>query len=201
VTTNPPPTSPASTPPHLFDEIQALLPPLRALLRDHQERLDQYRDADGDVIEVQYREYEDARWETALEASDSLAVLVPRLEQLVADPPRRAFTLAVTGPAHDEADDVWLFVVDGADDVDAWRSLSALPAFRQWVEGEYPTHNGVLQEPALVQSRSHAGIAAPGTYTDLRQEQARIAAVRVLAPGSPDVPPLPPLPAGPRRSR
>ncbi|MFI5804394.1 hypothetical protein [Streptomyces sp. NPDC051561] len=199
--TKPQSTGPAATPPHLFDEIQALLPPLRTLLRNHQERLDQHRDPEGYVIEDQQREYEDARWETALEASDTLAALLPRLEQLVADPPRRAFTLAVTGPAHGEADDIWLFIVEGTDVDDAWRALSALRIFRQWVELEFPSHHGVQDEPALVLSRSHAGFATPGTFTDLREDRVRGAAVRTPDPIAPTVPPLPPLSVGPHHSR
>ncbi|WP_433549138.1 hypothetical protein ACQPZG_31805 [Streptomyces sp. CA-294286] len=193
-----PPVGPASAPPHLFDELQDLLPPLRAMLHRHQEVLDQYRDPEGYVIEDKQRAYEDARWDTALEASDTLVALVSRLEQLVPHPPRRAFTLAVTGPAHHEVDDVWLFVVDGTDVTDAWQSLSALPVFRQWAELEYPTRNGVLDQPTLLPHSCHAGIAAPGMYTDLRQEQARTATVRIPAPIAPDVPPRP---AGSRRPR
>ncbi|MCZ4102362.1 hypothetical protein [Streptomyces sp. H39-C1] len=93
-------TPPAADPtPHLMDEILALLTPLQAIQHRHQELLDAHRTADGDVIEEQRTEYEEVREATAMEASDTLDVVIKRLELLAAVPTRRAFTPHSPAPA------------------------------------------------------------------------------------------------------
>ncbi|MFD7013930.1 hypothetical protein [Streptomyces sp. NPDC059928] len=120
--------------PHLHEEIRSLLAPLHAMQQRHQEQLDVHRDADGEVIEGQYAEYENVRHDTAIEAADTLEDLVAQLDQLVADPPRRAYTLALRGPGHQEGARPWLFVVNATDRDDAHRALTQLPAFQTWLE-------------------------------------------------------------------
>ncbi|MEU4347049.1 hypothetical protein [Streptomyces sp. NPDC023838] len=172
---------------------------MQELQRRHQQRLDAHRTEDGEVIEDQYAAYDDARLETALEASDALDTLVAQLELLVADPPRRAFTLALRGPGADEGHLPWLFVVNGADLDDAYQRLSQLPSFHQWLEDVRHPGTSRQGEENLVPGQSHPGVRGPGTYIDLRLEQARVLARRAPARGS-LLPPAPP-PSAPGRAR
>ncbi|MCZ4102923.1 hypothetical protein [Streptomyces sp. H39-C1] len=73
--------------PHLMDEILALLTPLQAMRHRHQEQLDVHRTADGDVIEEQRSTYEEVRAATAMEASDTLDVVIKRLDCWPPSPP------------------------------------------------------------------------------------------------------------------
>lgn len=174
-------TPPAAGPtPHLVDEILALLAALQAMQRRHQELLDVHRSVDGEVIEEQRAAYEEVRDATAMEASDTLDVVIKRLELLAAVPTSRAFTLALTGPGHEDGEQPFLFVVHATDLHDAHRTLYELPSFRAWLQdiaasgapGPSPS------ETALVPEESHPGTRALGSYNDLRHEQARILAQR-----------------------
>lgn len=191
--------TPRPRPGYLFDDLRALLAPVQELQVRHQQRLDAHRTEDGEVIEDQYAAYDDVRLETALEASDTLDALVAQLEVLVADPPRRAFTLALRGPGADEGHLPWLFVVNGADLDDAYQNLSQLPSFHQWLEDVRHPGTSRQGEEDLVPGQSHPGVRGPGTYIDLRLEQARVLARRAPARG-PRLPPAPP-PSAPGRAR
>jgi hypothetical protein len=116
--------------PHLVDEIRALLAPLQVMHCRHQEELDAHRNADGEVTEDQYAAYEEVRETTAIEASDTLDTVITRLELLAAVPTRRAFTIALTGPGHEEGTRPWLFVVHATGLDDAHRALTQLPSFQ-----------------------------------------------------------------------
>lgn len=181
--------------PHLLDEIQALLAPLQAMYHRHQEELDAHRNADGEVIEEQRAAYEEAREDTAIEASDALEIVVKRLELLTSLPQHRAFTVAVSGPGHADGERPWLFVVHATNLDSALQALSQLPGFRRWLD-----ETGTSCTDAVpVSEESHPGARAPGAYIDLRHEQARILAERqphttITSPPAPIVPP-------PRRSR
>ncbi|QNA72101.1 hypothetical protein C8250_009450 [Streptomyces sp. So13.3] len=161
--------------PHLMDEILALLTPLQAMHRRHQEELDVYRNTDGEVIEDQRRAYEGTRESTAMEASDTLGIVVQRLALLASVPTRRAFTVALTSPGHEEGALPWLFVVLATDLDDAHRTLSEMPSYKQWLEEIAPLMDG---DGELVAAQSHPGTRAPGSYIDLRHEQARVLAER-----------------------
>ncbi|MFF0740579.1 hypothetical protein ACFYVL_09270 [Streptomyces sp. NPDC004111] len=196
--TTPPRPSP---PPLLVDDVLALLGPLRQMRDNHQARLGHYRDSDGEPLWDKIAAWEETRRETAIEASDALDSLLERLEQLVADPPLRAHTLVVAGPAHAEVDDWYHFVVNATALDDAARTLSQLPTYRQWLDDMRPGSNEHSGAPYLSLRRSHAGTPAPGMYWDLRDEQARTAGGQ-SSPRTAAVPPSPP-PATPaaRRSR
>ncbi|MEV5979636.1 hypothetical protein [Streptomyces sp. NPDC052114] len=191
--------TPRPRPGYLFDELRSLLAPVQDLQRRHQQQLDAHRTDDGEVIEDEYAAYDDARLEAAIEASDALDGLVAQLELLVADPPCRAFTLALRGPGADEGHMPWLFVVNGTDLDDAYQKLSQLPSFQQWLENVRHPGASSDDEKDLVAGQSHPGLRVPGTYIDLRQEQARVLAGRAPA-RSPRTPPAPPPPA-PGRAR
>ncbi|MFF3460321.1 hypothetical protein ACFYXH_39765 [Streptomyces sp. NPDC002730] len=164
---------------HLFDEIRALLAPLQAMHRRHQEELDAHRNADGEVIEEQRAAYEEVRETTAIEASDTLDTVAKRLELLTAVPARRAFTVALTGPGLQDGERPWLFVVHATDLNEAHRSLTQLTGFRRWLDD---TETSSV-EAVLVAEESHPGTRAPGSYLDLRHEQARILAERTPSLG------------------
>lgn len=189
------------TGPYLIDEIRAMLPPLQAMHRRHQEELDAHRTAEREVIEAQRAAYEEAREETAIEASDALDIVIKRLELLAAIPARRAFTVALTGPGHDEGARPWLFVVHASDLDSAHRILNELPSFQQWLTDiTLPGAPGPSPgDAALVAEESHPGTRAPGSYADLRHEQARILAERTPSHGT-ATPPARSAKA-PRRSR
>ncbi|GGU55332.1 hypothetical protein GCM10010211_20040 [Streptomyces albospinus] len=191
--------TPRPRPGYLFDELRSLLAPVQELQRRHQQRLDAHRTEGGEVFEDQYAAYDDARLETAIEASDALDTLVAQLELLVADPPRRAFTLALRGPGADEGNLPWLFVVNGDDLDDAYQKLSQLPSFHLWLEDVRRPGTSRHGEEDLLADQSHPGVRGPGTYIDLRREQARVLARRAPA-RSPLVPPAPP-PSAPGRAR
>ncbi|MFD9817475.1 hypothetical protein [Streptomyces violascens] len=191
----PRPHATASTrPPHLYDELSALLAPIKDMQRRHRQRLDTHRDNNGEVIEGEYAAYDDARLETAIEASDALDGFVAQLEVLVTSPPQRAFTLALRSGGHDEGNAPWLFVVNGTDADDAYESLSQLPSFRAWLEDTHPLDGPRDGGGDLIADQSHPGMRPPGTYIDLRGEQARIKAERT-PPRSPQTLPAPPPPA------
>ncbi|MFD7017521.1 hypothetical protein [Streptomyces sp. NPDC059928] len=183
-------------PPNLYDELSALLAPIKDMQRRHQQRLDAHRDDSGEVTEDEYAAYDDARRETAIEASDALDSFVAQLEMLVTSPPQRAFTLALRSSGHEEGNAPWLFVVNGTNADGAYDSLTQLPSFRAWLEDTRrldTPHDGVLGGD-LIADQSHPGMRPPGTYIDLRGEQARIKAERT-PPRSPQTPPAPPPPA------
>ncbi|WP_405734904.1 hypothetical protein OG607_41380 [Streptomyces sp. NBC_01537] len=188
---------------HLIDEIQALLDPLREMHRRHQAALDEHRDTDGAVIEARYAAYEEARRSTALEASDVLHTVAARMELLVAVPAHRAFTVALNGPGHAEGASPWLFVVNGTDLDDAHCRLAELPSFRRWLDDiRNPDDSvGTRGDAEIVTGQSHAGVPAPGSYVDLRREQARVLADRTASSRASQLPvPGSPCPA-PQRSR
>ncbi|MVO90280.1 hypothetical protein GPA10_37415 [Streptomyces sp. p1417] len=168
--THPHPTHGQHTP-HLFNEIRSLLAPLREMRQRHQDELDAHRDQDGEVITDQYAEYEDTRRDTAIEASDTLDALVQQLERLVADPPQRAFTLALQSPGHAAGERPWLFVVNGTTLDNAYQQLSRLPAFHAWLNDVRTPGDRNAIEGELVAHASHPGIPAPGSYNDLRPHQ------------------------------
>ncbi|MFJ2739654.1 hypothetical protein ACIO3O_08295 [Streptomyces sp. NPDC087440] len=191
---------PTPTPSPLFDDLLALLPPLREMQQRHQEQLDRYRDADGEPIWEKIADYEEARRETAIEASDHLDTLVPRLEQLVADPPLRAHTVLVSSSSHAVEDDWRLFIVNATDVPDAVRVLQTLPSYQGWLREEYPLgHYGV--DPQVSLERSYAGAGPSNAGTDLRDEQARLVSVRPAPRSRPSAPPPNPPPSTPGRSR
>ncbi|MGW2858270.1 hypothetical protein [Streptomyces sp. NPDC001205] len=191
--------TPRPHPGYLFDELRSLLAPVQELQRRHQQQLDAHRTENGEVIEDQYAAYDDARLEAAIEASDALDSLVAQLELLVADPPPRAFTLALRGPGAEEGNMPWLFVVNGTDLDDAYQKLTQLPSFHQWWEDVRYPGTSSDGEKDLVAGQSHPGVRGPGTYIDLRREQARVLTRRAPA-RSPLTPPAPPPPA-PGRTR
>ncbi|MCZ4124178.1 hypothetical protein [Streptomyces sp. H39-S7] len=193
---------PAAGPaPHLMDEILALLTPLQVMRHRHQEQLDVHRTADGDVIEQQRSAYEEVREATAMEASDTLDVVIKRLELLTALPARRAFTLALTGPGQEDGERPWLFVVLATDLHDAHRTLYELPSFQAWLNDvAAPGAPGPsASDTTLLPEESHPGARAPGSYNDLRHEQARLLAQRAPAQPAATVPTPPPK--APRRPR
>ncbi|WP_367435105.1 hypothetical protein [Streptomyces celluloflavus] len=185
---------------HLIDEIQALLDPLRTMHRRHQDALDKHRTADGEITEEEYADYEEARQTTAIEASDTLDTVVKRLELLVAAPAHRAFTIALKGPGHAEGANPSLFVVNGTDIDDAHRRLAQLPSFRRWLADiRNPEATGPSTDADVVRDQSHAGTRAPGTYSDLRNEQARLLAASSASRPTPALPlPGPPSASLPR---
>ncbi|MFD4479434.1 hypothetical protein ACFWPU_25415 [Streptomyces sp. NPDC058471] len=187
--------------PHLVDEILALLTALQTMHRRHQEELDVYRNTDGEVIEAQRREYEDAREATAMEASDTLETVIHRLALLAAVPTRRAFTVALTSPDHEAGARPWLFVVLATDLDDAHRTLTQMPSYKQWLQDISPpfASGPAPGDGELVAAESHPGTRAPGSYTDLRHEQARVLAEHAPAQPTTAVP-APPSQA-PRRYR
>ncbi|MFE9407413.1 hypothetical protein ACFYN0_01210 [Streptomyces sp. NPDC006704] len=178
---------------HLFDELRTLLGPVQDMQRRHQQRLGAYRDDNGEVVEGEYASYDDARLETAIEASDALDGFVAQLEALVTSPPQRAFTLALRSSGHEEGNAPWLFVVNGTDADDAYDSLTQLPGFRAWLEDTCPPGSSRDGGGDLIAGQSHPGLRPPGTYIDLRAEQARTQAERT-PPRSPQTLPAPPPP-------
>ncbi|MEU7148724.1 hypothetical protein AB0B15_11895 [Streptomyces sp. NPDC045456] len=84
--------------PHLTDDLHKLLADLKELQLRHQQRLDAYRDAEGEVIEAQRAAYEEERESTAIEASDRLDTVIHRLEQLAAAPGRLPAPPAAPAP-------------------------------------------------------------------------------------------------------
>lgn len=180
---------------HVSDEIRALLTPLQEMQQRHQQRLAAYKNADGDVIEEQYAEYDDARYESAIEASDTLDTVIKRLELLTTLPVRRAFTIAVNGPGHADGERPWLFVVHATDRIDGYQALIQLPSFQHWLIDTDTSH----ADAGLVPSECHPGTGASGTYLDLRHEQARTLAEQAPAPVVAAIPAQPAKP--PCRSR
>ncbi|WP_414169095.1 hypothetical protein ACMATS_24740 [Streptoverticillium reticulum] len=83
-----PPTDPA----HLATRLQELLGDAQDLIAQHKAVLDQYRDADGNVIESRYTAYDDARITAAIEASDHLDT------RLIGPPPPRTPAAPAGGP-------------------------------------------------------------------------------------------------------
>ncbi|RSO24293.1 hypothetical protein DMH15_31285, partial [Streptomyces sp. WAC 06725] len=124
------------------------------------------------------------RESTAIEASDRLDTVIHRLEQLVTVPPRRAFTVALTSPGHEEGAQPWLFVVNATDLDTAYRTLTRLPSYHQWLRDiRAPGADTVSPGDAeLVLSESHPGTRPYGAYEDLRDEQAQSPA-EPTAPG------------------
>ncbi|MGW5868275.1 hypothetical protein ACWFRJ_39720 [Streptomyces sp. NPDC055239] len=182
--------------PHLSDEIRALLDGLHTLQRTHQDRLDAQRPTDDEMDAGRLAEWEDVLRDIAVEATDTLNTTITRLELLAARPVRRAFTVALTGPGYDEGARAWLFVVHATDLTDAHRTLLQLPSFRSWL-AESATSDGIRSRVDLLAGESHPGTRAPGTYSDLRDEQAR-----TLAFAEPPLPPAPaPTPASARPAR
>ncbi|MFI1013094.1 MULTISPECIES: hypothetical protein [Streptomyces] len=181
-------------PPDLADEIRALLGPLREMHHRHQARLDEHR-ADGYVVEERYPEYEEARLETAIEASDTLDAVRNRLERLAAAHPQHTFTLAFTGPGHVDGASPWLFAVHGTDLTSAHQALLQLPSFRQWVaDTRRPDDEpDATSNAVFIPEQSHPGTAAPGTFNDLRHEQSWS-----LPSGTPPRAASGPLPPSPR---
>ncbi|MFE7119833.1 hypothetical protein ACFU99_30885 [Streptomyces sp. NPDC057654] len=198
----PPPTPTATTVPvpdaALIDEIHDLLAVLQSLRRRHQQELDEHRNADGEVIEEQYAAYEETRTDTAIEASDALETVTRRLELLAATPVRRAFTVTLTGPGYDEGEAPWLFVVNATGLDDAHQTLTRLPSFQRWLAG-----NRTAQTPApavdLLADESHPGVRAPGTYNDLRNEQAALTGRTAASHSAPAT--APPTPGPPSTAR
>ncbi|MFF8958642.1 hypothetical protein [Streptomyces sp. NPDC014894] len=185
--------------PILAEEIRALLGPLREMLLRHQAQLDEHRTPDREVIEDRYPQYEEVRLTTAVEASDALDLVVNRLERLVAAHPQRTFTLAFTGPGHEDGASPWLFAVHGTDLAGAHDALTRLPSFRQWVvdtrgPDDPPDPTGHV---AFVPEQSYAGTAAPGTFHDLRHEQSWCPPSST--PSRPAPGPPPSRPSGPSR--
>ncbi|MBT2509228.1 hypothetical protein J7I98_25765 [Streptomyces sp. ISL-98] len=202
MTRQPPARAAVPHPSHLIDDIQALLDPLRQMHRRHQAALDEHRTKDGYVIEGHHAAYEEARYTTAIEASDTLDTIRNRLERLIAAPAHRAFTIALKGPGHDEGASPWLFVVNATDLDDAHRTLTQLPSYKNWlVDTRAPGDTDSASNADVVSDHSHVGTRAPGTYLDLRQEQEQILASRTASRSVPAPPPPGPSSAAPRRSR
>ncbi|MEU0844006.1 hypothetical protein ABZ370_31645 [Streptomyces sp. NPDC005962] len=196
-----PPHATVSPSAHLTDEITALLLPLRKMQRRHQAELDLYRTADGEVIDERYADYDDARQRTAMEAGDALDTLLERLENLVAVPSRRPFTVAVQGPGHEEGAAAWLFVVTGTSLDDAHRALTRLPSFQQWQADIRPPDGYETPGDAqLVPGQSHPGTRESGSYIDLRHEQAHAPLRRTTSPAPASPGPRPSC-GPPRRPR
>ncbi|WP_329558865.1 hypothetical protein OG711_07885 [Streptomyces uncialis] len=188
------------TPPDdLAAQIRNVIGQLREMNRRHQAQLDEHR-LDGDVIEGEYAAYEDARLETAIEASDRLDRLVDELQQLITPGTEEPFTVAVCGPERHDGEAPHLFVVNSSGIEAAYAALVRLPTYREWLADARvggPSDYGPVV--VVVPGASHPGLPAPGSFIDLRHEQAR------TIPASPPMaaPPgeLPTLPLQPPARR
>ncbi|MEV6723518.1 hypothetical protein AB0M94_21585 [Streptomyces xanthochromogenes] len=180
-----------------YDDLVALLSSVKEMQRSHQQRLDVHRDADGVVREGEYAAYEDVRYETAVEAADALDSLAARLELVLTAVPTRAFTIALRSPGHQEGARSTLFVVSGTHLDDAYRSLLHLPGYRRWLE-EFDIVGATDGSGTYLPAESHPGMRSPGSYIDLRAEQAPAHSART--PHHASLPPGPPA-TGPGRLR
>jgi phage terminase large subunit-like protein len=182
----------------LAAEIRTLISQLREMNHRHRARLDAHR-VDGEVIEGEYAAYEDARWETTTEASDRLDRLVDELEQLITPGGAGPFTVAVAGLERRDGANPTLFTVTGTGLEAAYALLTRLPTYRAWLAdalaGGSSDHGPTV---VVIPEASHPGLPTPGTFIDLRQEQARIptASPTTTAPGT-----LPTLPLQPPARR
>ncbi|MFG3282096.1 hypothetical protein [Streptomyces sp. NPDC048111] len=180
-----------------YDDLVTLLASVKEMQRRHQQRLDVHRDADGAVLEDEYAAYEDVRYETAVEAADALNSLVTQLELVLTPRHSRTFTIALRSPGHQEGARSTLFVVNGTDLDDAHRALLQLPGHRRWLE-EYDIVGATDGSGTYLPAESHPGMRAPGSYIDLRAQQAPVSSART--PNHTSLPPGPPA-LGPGRTR
>ncbi|MGW6454380.1 hypothetical protein ACWF94_00375 [Streptomyces sp. NPDC055078] len=166
-----PPPDPTS-PPDLAEEIRTLLGPLHEMHRRHQAQLGEHRTPDGEVFEDRYPQYEEARLDTAIEASDTLDLIRNRLEQLVSAPIPGPFTIALNGLERHDGERPSLWVVNGTDLASARQNLTRLPSFRQWLEDtRAPGDPADRSDVVFIPEESHPGTPPLGSYTDLRHEQ------------------------------
>lgn len=182
----------------LAEGIRTLIGQLREMSRRHQARLDEHR-VNGEVIDGEYGAFEEARWETAIEASDRLDRLVGELQQLITPAGQGPFTVAVSGLERRDGEKPHLFVVNSTGLEGAYAALVRLPTYR---EGLADVRNGgpSAYGPAVVvePGASYPGLPSPGEFIDLRHKQVHSspASPPHASPG-----PLPPLPLQPPTRR
>ncbi|MFF0448036.1 hypothetical protein ACFYT4_16775 [Streptomyces sp. NPDC004609] len=165
--------------------------------RRHQERLDEYR-VDGDVIDGEYGAYDEARWETTIEASDRLDRLVDELQQLITPGAPGPFTVAVSGRERHDGEKPHLFVVNSHGLEAAYAALVRLPTYREWLT-DISASACSDKEPVVVVvlEASHPGLPALGEFHDLRREQAHAIPIAPSVTSAA----LPPLPIQPPARR
>ncbi|MFJ4342633.1 hypothetical protein [Streptomyces sp. NPDC088915] len=162
----------------------------------HAARLAAYQDDGGEVSASDLSAYDEARYDTTIEARDFLDELTAFLRELVGPPlPGTAFTLTFAGPERHDGEAPYSFVVNGSDLPDAGRTLLHLPFFREWFTEQAGWHDDTPPDVLYLADESHPGIPEHGAFNDLRREQAgHLAAAEPPAPGNaPALPPAPPL--------
>ncbi|AWI32635.1 hypothetical protein [Streptomyces tirandamycinicus] len=154
----------------------------------HTESLAPYLGADGDADPRRYADYDETRATNALQAAEFLAELVGELVALCGEPvPGEAFTLTFAGLERHDGEKPYGFVVCARDLDDARRTLTGLPSFREWFEGQRPlgAPDGQAPDVLFVADESHPGIPAWGAYSDLRREQAAAASASAVNAAAP----------------
>ncbi|OYP14863.1 hypothetical protein CFC35_10400 [Streptomyces sp. FBKL.4005] len=137
----------------------------------HRAVLDQYRDAEGEVIEEKLREYDDARITTAIEASDHLDTVRNRLAHLLGPPAPSPFTLTFAGQERYAGEAPRSFVVNAMNLDDAARILAGLPSWHEWYLADAGAPDGRGADIIYLPEQSHPGLPTRGEYVDLRDEQ------------------------------
>ncbi|MFG2703189.1 hypothetical protein [Streptomyces sp. NPDC048386] len=182
---------PDADPAHLVRELRGLLASCQDLIARHQATLDQYRDADGDVIEDKYAEYEDARITTAIEASDRLDAVVERLVLLIGSPPPSTFTLTFAGPERHDGEAPTSFAIHAASLRDARRTIEQLPGFQEWWRDNAHASPGGAPDIIFLPEQSHPGLRPIGEFVDLRAEQTPRSPTPATVPSGARLPPPP----------
>lgn len=160
----------------------------------HAARLAAYQDDGGKVCVGDLPAYDEARYDTAIEARDFLAELAAFLHELVGPPlPGIAFTLTFAGPGRHDGEKPDSFVVNGTDLSDAGRTLLALPSFREWFAEQAGWDDATPPDVLYLADESHPGIPEYGSFSDLRREQTEhLTATPSPASGSTPALPAPP---------
>ncbi|KUN02142.1 hypothetical protein AQI95_29165 [Streptomyces yokosukanensis] len=154
---------------HLLRELRDVLASCQELIARHHAALAAYLDAEGEVIEEKYPEYDDTRISTAIEASDHLHDVMIRLAVLVVPPTPRAFTLTFAGHERHIGEAPTSFVINATSLDDAALILVGLPSWHEWYLAEAAGDGGA--DIVYLPEQSHPGLPTLGEFADLRAEQ------------------------------
>jgi hypothetical protein len=156
----------------------------------HQAQLAPYLDAEGEVIEEMFADYDDARITTAIEASDQLDTVIARLTNLVGAAASGAFTLTFAGRERHDGQGPTSFVVNATSLDDAARVLAQHPDFHDWYQAD-AAYCEQGADIVYLPEHSHAGLPSRGEFADLRGEYRPITSLAISTLLSPSPPPGP----------